>query len=247
MTGPRRLEGRVAVITGGASGIGRASAELFAGEGASVLAVDLPGSDFSFSSPAIRSLEKDVTDSDAPQRIVDEARRAFGKLDILFNNAGISERGDLTDITDAFWDRMIEVNLRAGFRLIQAAVPMLQASGVGRVISTASVAAIRSGLGLGAYSASKAGLVGMMRTFALELGPSQVTANCLLPGPILSKMTQAFLGDPEYERQWAVRSPLGRTGMPIDVARVALFLASDDSGYMTGQCLVVDGGISTVA
>jgi 3-oxoacyl-[acyl-carrier protein] reductase len=175
------------------------------------------------------------------------AQSDFGRLDIVYNNAGISERGDLVDITDAFWDRMLTVNLRAGFRLIQAAVPLLKQSPAGRVISTASVAAERSGVGLGAYSASKAGLVGMMRTFALELGVYGVTANCILPGPIMSKMTRAFLEQPDYAKAWSDRAPLGRIGQPIDVARVALFLASDDAGYMTGQSLIVDGGISSVS
>ncbi|HEX4181675.1 MAG TPA: SDR family NAD(P)-dependent oxidoreductase [Caulobacteraceae bacterium] len=242
-----RLEGRVAVITGGASGIGRAAAELFASEGGRVLAVDMPGSDLSFADPTIRGFEKDVTDEDAPAAIMAAAQSDFGRLDIVYNNAGISERGDLVDITDAFWDRMLIVNLRAGFRLIQAAVPLLKQSPAGRVISTASVAAERSGVGLGAYSASKAGLVGMMRTFALELGVYGVTANCILPGPIMSKMTRAFLEQPDYAKAWSDRAPLGRIGQPIDVARVALFLASDDAGYMTGQSLIVDGGISSVS
>jgi 3-oxoacyl-[acyl-carrier protein] reductase len=239
-----RLKDRVAVITGAASGIGRATSELFAAEGARVLAVDLPGSNFGFDSADIEPFEADVAADDAPGRIVKAAVDRFGGIDILFNNAGISDRGGLMEIDDAFWDRMLDINLRAGFRLIQAAVPALKASKAGRIISTASVAAIRSGPGLGAYSASKAGLVGLTRSFAYELGEAGITANCILPGATLTKMTQRTLGNPAYADEQASRTALKRIGAPIDIARVALFLASDDSGYVTGQSIAVDGGMS---
>jgi NAD(P)-dependent dehydrogenase (short-subunit alcohol dehydrogenase family) len=242
MTG--RLEGRKAVITGGASGIGRAASELFAQEGAKVLAVDLAGSDLTFKADAVRGFEADVAAADAPARIMAAAASELGGLDILFNNAGVSDRGALTEIDDAFWDRTLDINLRAGFRLIQAAVPLLTASSCGRIISTASVAAIRSGPGLGAYSASKAGLVGLTRSFAYELGVHGVTANCILPGATLTKMTQRTLGVAAYAEEQASRTALKRIGAPIDIARVALFLASDDSAYVTGQSIAVDGGMS---
>jgi len=239
-----RLQGRAAVVTGGASGIGRATSELFAEEGARVLAVDLPGSDFAFGSDAILPFEADVSAEDAPARIVAAASEMLGGLDVLFNNAGISDRGGLTEIDDAFWDRMLDINLRAGFRLIRAAVPLLKASKAPRIISTSSVAAIRSGPGLGAYSASKAGLVGLTRSFAYELGEHGVTANCILPGATLTKMTQRTLGVASYADDQASRTALKRIGAPIDIARVALFLASDDSGYVTGQSIAVDGGMT---
>jgi NAD(P)-dependent dehydrogenase (short-subunit alcohol dehydrogenase family) len=239
-----RLQGRAAIVTGAASGIGRATSELFAQEGARVIAVDLPGSDLSFDSAAVFPLFADVTAEDAPARMIAAAEAEFGQLDIVHNNAGISDRGALTEISDAFWDRTIDVNLRSGFRLIQAATPLLKSSAAGRIISTASVAAIRSGMGLGAYAASKAGVVAMTMGFALELGGSGVTANCILPGPILTTMTKATLGQPTYAAEWAKRCPLGRIGAPLDIARVALFLASDDCAYVTGQSIVVDGGIS---
>jgi NAD(P)-dependent dehydrogenase (short-subunit alcohol dehydrogenase family) len=234
-------------VTGAASGIGRAASELFAEEGAFVLGVDIEKDELSFSSPSIAAFAMDVCAQDAPRQIVDAALSRFSEIDIVFSNAGSSERGGLMEISEEFWKRMLDVNLYAGFRLIRAAVPALKRSRAGRVIATASVAAVRScSEGLGAYAASKAGLVGLVRNYALELGPFGITANCILPGPIMSKMTRPFLEQPEYAAAWANRAPLGRIGQPTDVARVALFLASDDSGYVTGQSIIVDGGISSV-
>lgn len=241
-----RLKGRVAIVTGAASGIGRAASELFAEEGAFVLGVDVEKDELNFSSPSIAPFAMSVSADDAPSQIVEAVLSRFSAIDIVFNNAGISPRGTLLEITEDFWKEMLDVNLYAGFRLIRAAAPALKKSKAGRVIATASVAAVRAGEGLGAYSASKAGLVGLVRTYALELGPFGITANCILPGPIMSKMTRPFLEQPDYAAVFANRAPLRRIGQPIDVARVALFLASDDSAYVTGQSIIVDGGISSV-
>ena len=239
-----RLKDRAAIVTGAASGIGRASAELFAGEGARVLAVDRPGTNLSFDNPAIEALACDITGDDAPGTIIDRALAAFGRLDILYNNAGIGAAANVADMTDEQWDRVQSVNLRAAFRLSRQAIPALVQSPAGRIISTASVMALETDYGLASYCASKAGILGLTRTLALELGKQGVTANAVLPGAIQTGMTAAGFANPKAAETWAKKSVLRRLGQPIDVARVALFLASDDAGFVTGQAIAADGGMT---
>lgn len=238
-----RLQGRRAIVTGAASGIGRASAELFASEGAQVLAVDRPGANLTFDNPAIETLGQDISEDAAPAAIVGRAVEAFGGLDIVYNNAGVSGSAPVGETSDEAFDRQIAVNLRAAFRISRQAVPHLVKSGVGRLIFTASIMARHTDNGLVAYSASKAGVVGMMRTFALELGRRGVTANAILPGAIATGMTAASFEHDEIAALWAKKAALKRLGQPIDIARAALFLASDDGGFVTGQALGVDGGL----
>lgn len=239
-----RLQGRAAIVTGAASGIGRASAELFAAEGARVLAVDRPGTNLEFEAETITPLEADLAGERAPGAIVEAAVGAFGGLDILFSNAGIGANALVAQMTDEAWDRVQDVNLRAGFRLAREAIPHLIASPHGRIIATASVMANGADYGLGAYCASKAGVVGLVHTLALELGKHGVTANAILPGAIRTGMTAASFANPEIADVWARKSVLRRLGEPIDVARVALFLASDDAAFVTGQAIAADGGMT---
>jgi NAD(P)-dependent dehydrogenase (short-subunit alcohol dehydrogenase family) len=239
-----RLAERVAIVTGAASGIGRASAQLFAAEGAKVLAVDRPGSDLEFAGEGVESFEADVAEAASPEAIVEAALERFGKLDILFNNAGIGANALAAETTDEAWDRVQAVNLRAVFRLSRAAIPHLIASPAGRIVNTASVMAQGTDYGLAAYCASKAGVLGLTRTLALELGKHGITANAILPGAIRTGMTAASFARPEVAEVWAKKSVLRRLGEPIDVARVALFLASDDGGFVTGQAIAADGGMT---
>ena len=239
-----RLTDRVAIVTGGASGIGRASAALFAGEGAKVLVVDRPGADLAFEDAAIKTLAVDLADASAPSAIIARVIEAFGKLDILFNNAGVGGGGLAADMTDEAWDHVQAVNLRAVFRLSREAIPYLVASPCGRIINTASVMAQGTDWGLAAYCASKAGVVGLTRSLALELGRHGVTANAVMPGAIFTGMTAANFANPAIAEVWAKKSVLKRLGQPIDVARVALFLASDDGGFVTGQAIAADGGLT---
>ena len=238
-----RLQGRVAIVTGAASGIGRASADLFADEGARVLAVDRPQSDLVFNNDKIETLACDVTAPDAPDRIVGKALETFGALDILFNNAGVGAAAPAAEMSDDLWDHVNDVNLKAVFRLTRAAIPHLAKSGAGRIVNTASVMAEGVDYGLSAYCASKAGVVGPTRTLALELGKHGITANAILPGAIHTGMTGASFANPDIAAVWAKKSPLKRLGQPIDVARLALFLASDESGFVTGQSIAADGGM----
>ncbi len=239
-----RLTGRAAIVTGAASGIGRASALLFASEGARVLAVDRPGSDLAFEDKTIETLGADLTAADAPVQVIGRALEAFGQLDILYNNAGVASNALAAQMTDEAWDRTQDVNLKAVFRMCREAIPHLVKSPAGRVISTASVMANGTDYGLAAYCASKAGVLGLMRTLALELGKYGITANAVLPGAIRTGMTAASFAEPAIAEVWARKSVLRRLGEPIDVARVALFLASDDGGFVTGQAIAADGGMT---
>ena len=236
-----RLKDRSAIITGAASGIGHATAELFASEGAQVLAVDLPGVACTFSNGSIIRFEADVAADDTPARLVEAASAHFGGVDILFNNAAIERRLAFTETTDDVWDEVFDITLRSGFRIARALVPHLERSRAGRIISTSSMAALRALPGQAAYAAAKAGLIALTRAMALELGPLGITANVILPGPIVTGITRSMSA--ESAAAWTARAPLRRLGDPDDVARVAMFFASSDSDYVTGQALAVDGGI----
>jgi NAD(P)-dependent dehydrogenase (short-subunit alcohol dehydrogenase family) len=242
-----RLSGRTAIVTGAASGIGQATARLFAAEGAGVLAVDMPGKGLAAThadAQSIVSLELDITVSEAPARIVEAAIARFGALDIVMNNAGISGREFVEEMKRETWDRVLAVNLTAPFLICQHAIPHLKKSKAGRIINVASVMAEGTDLGLAAYCASKAGVAGLTRTLALELGKFGITANYLLPGAIRTGMTTPLWdARPDVAEIWAKKSPLRRLGEPLDLARGALFLASDDGGFVTGHGLHVDGGL----
>ncbi|MGE0420970.1 MAG: SDR family NAD(P)-dependent oxidoreductase [Reyranellaceae bacterium] len=246
-----RLKGKVAIITGAASGIGAASAKLFAEEGAQVLAVDRPGSAIDSvhaGDASIVPLACDVTDDDAPGRIVEAALARFGGIDILFNNAGVSGRHFAEEMTDEQWDRVMDVNVRAMFRICRAAIPHLRQradeKGRARIINTASVMAFDTDYGLSAYCASKAGVAGLTHTLALELGKFRITANYILPGAVYTGMTKGNFDNPEIAAIWAKKAALRRLGQPIDLARGALLLACDDADFITGHGLVVDGGLT---
>jgi len=239
-----RLKDRAAIVTGAASGIGKATAQLFAEEGAKVLAVDLPDKGLASSHANVATFEKSVGDMDAADKIVGEAVKRFGKLDILMNNAGVSSSTRIEAMTEEIWQREININLSAQMRLCQKALPHLKESPAGRIVNVASVMAEGTDYGLSAYCASKAGVAGLTRTLALELGKFGITANYLEPGAIKTGMTSGLWdARPDIAEIWAKKSALRRLGQPIDLARAALFLASDDGGFVTGHGLVVDGGL----
>ena len=236
-----RLGGKVAIITGAASGIGLAAADLFRREGATVIGADIAAGD--------DLVAADAGSEDDVRKLVDNAVWAHGGLDIFFANAGIS--GGLASIleqTAADWAEILRVDLIGPFLAIKHAAPALKARGGGSIICTASVAGLRSGAGGAAYSAAKAGVISLVQTAAQQLSGSNIRVNAICPGLIETGMTEVIYRTAR-EKGVADRigelNPLKRGGEPIEIANAALFLASDESSYVNGQALVVDGGLSS--
>lgn len=228
-----RLNGRVAVVTGGASGIGAQTAARLVADGAEVLRVDQKGD---------ADLLLDVTSDSASKEILDAVKSRFGKLDIIVTCAGISKFLPLEDTSDHVWDNNLAVNLTAVFRLVRDAAPLLKESQAGRVVTIGSVMSEFAGSGLAAYTASKHGLLGLSRALATELGGHGITVNCVQPGAIETPMTAPAFNDmPEYKTFWSEKAPLGRLGQPQDIADVIAFLVSDDARFMSGHGIYVDG------
>ncbi len=242
-----RLEGRVAIVTGAASGIGSATAALFAEEGASVLAVDLPGTRLARTHrnrERVATLEADVAAEGSAVRIIGEAVSRFGGLDIMMNNAGVASNALAEVLPVEEWDRVFSVNVRAMFLLCQAAIPALKRRKRGRLINVASVMARRTDYGLAAYTSAKHAVAGLTKTLALELGKFGITANYIEPGAIYTGMTRQTFDQPHIREAWEKKAAVRRLGQPADIARGALFLASDDSSFVTGHGLVIDGGLT---
>ena len=242
------LAGRRVLVTGAADGIGRATAESFLAAGAAVMAVDARAEGLvSLAARGMSTLVQDVSAADAPARI--EAMIADGGgLDVLVNNAGICPVSQLEDTTDETWDRVLDVDLRAMFRLCRMAIPWLRRSQAGRIINIASISALLANEGMGAYTAAKHGVAGLSKSLAAELGRDGITVNYLIPGAIVTGITrEAVANDPAFRDFWIARSAVGRWGEPQDIAHAILFLAAPESSFITGHGLVVDGGASVKA
>ncbi len=241
-----KLLGLKALVTGANEGIGEAIARVFAQQQAQVLAVDLPDTGIADKYRNVNGIEGsefDVARQDAPDQFAEHVESVLGGLDILVNNAGVCVRADADDTSDAQWDSVFAVNSRAAFRLSKAALPWLKKSPAGRVINVGSVMSELGAPGRAAYSASKHALHGLTKTLASEWGVFGITVNTLLPGAIMTNMTrEVFREDKDYRDYWIKKSAARRLGEPLDVARVALFLASDDAVFVSGQGITVDGG-----
>jgi NAD(P)-dependent dehydrogenase (short-subunit alcohol dehydrogenase family) len=242
---PGKLAGKVAIVTGGGSGIGRAIVDVYAANGARVLAVDLPGRDWQAhfrGNTAVVCLEQDVTTKDAPANIVNACIAAFGGLDILVNNAGIAIGAQFEDTTDEQWDRILGINVTAIFRVSKAAVPHLRARGGGRIINLGSIMSNTAGPSLAAYGTTKHAVAGLSKGMAVDLGKYRITVNYLQPGSIWTALSAPFMDDPEFRKYWENKAPMGRIGDPEDVAAAALFLATDEAKFVSGAGIAVDGG-----
>lgn len=244
------LTGKKALVTGATRGIGRAIAMRFAAEGADVA--------FTYRSQhdAARSLvteieamgvkamafASDAASFEDAHKIIEELKTAFGQIDILVNNAGITKDGLMMRMSEAQWDEVISTNLKSAFNFIHACTPIMARQRCGSIINMSSVVGISGNAGQCNYSASKAGLIGLSKSIAKEMGPRGIRVNCIAPGFIATDMTEAL---PENVRQeWEKQIPLRRGGVPEDVANVALFLASDLSSYVTGQVISCCGGMN---
>jgi 3-oxoacyl-[acyl-carrier protein] reductase len=247
-----RLTDRVAVVTGAAAGIGLAIARRFAVEGARLFIVDRAGDRLRFaereiseSQADVAALSLDLTEQDAPDRVVDGCLKCFGRLDILVNNAGIGGSQPVGELAEEDWRRMIDTNLTAVFRLSKRALSALSRDGAGRIINISSVFGLVGFRGSSSYAAAKAGVIALTRSMAVDYAKDRITVNAIAPGLILTEMSQRNLDTKPWFRQVMYdATPLRRMGQPDDIAGAALFLASDDASFVTGHVLAVDGGWS---
>lgn len=236
----RDVSGRKAIVTGAASGIGAAAVARLTADGVAVLAVDVTGDCLK----GTHTLIADLGDAAAFAAIAEAAQAKLGGLDILINNAGVCPVGSFDEMTEAMWDHALSINVTAAMKLTRAVLPMLRASSAARVINTGSILSRYGDAGLVAYATSKHAILGLTRALAAELGPQGITVNCVQPGAISTGMTKPmFETNPESLAYYAGRSVLGRIGQPEDIADVMAFLASDDSRFITGQGILVDGGV----
>ncbi len=249
----KQLEGKCAIITGGASGIGRATVELFTEQGAAVVIADINSAHGQKLADEINAnggeaifIQCDVTQAADCQNTVQAAVDNFGRLDILFNNAGVIRRSDVPGTTEEEWDLVMAVNTKSVFLMSKYAIPVMAEAGGGAIINSGSGWGLKGGSKAVSYCASKAAVVNMTRAMAIDHGGQNIRVNCVCPGdtdtPMLRGEAQQLVQDELDFMTEAAERPLGRYGEPMEVAQAVLFLASEASSYVTGTALVVDGG-----
>jgi NAD(P)-dependent dehydrogenase (short-subunit alcohol dehydrogenase family) len=246
----RRLEDKVALVTGGGAGIGRAVAETFAREGAHVVIADLDGEAAREVAEAIiksngsaRAQVADVSSTDDVKALMEAIGAAFGRLDVLVNNAGVGERADFRNLDDEAWDRVWQVNLDGTVRCAREAFPLLKASGKAAIINLSSVMATKHTRQMSVYSATKGAVAALSRSLAVEYAPYGIRVNHLCPGYVETALIGRYTANPAIRKALLGQTPLRRFGTPQDIANAALFLASDEAAYITGAGLHVDGGM----
>jgi NAD(P)-dependent dehydrogenase (short-subunit alcohol dehydrogenase family) len=248
----RRFAGRGILVTGGGSGIGRAAALLFAREGGRVVVVDQDEGEAQATAKSIReaggealAIGADVSREADCRGMVERALAAHGRLRVAFNNAGVGASGfAVADEEEVSWSRLIDVNLKGIFLAMKYEIPAMVGAGGGAIVNTASVAGLVGERGIGAYSASKHGVVGITRTAALDYIGQGVRINAVCPGATRTRMLANWFQDPKVEQFILSRHPIGRIAEPEEIARAVLFLASDDASFVVGQALAVDGGLT---
>jgi len=236
-----RLEGKVAIITGGARGLGQAMAEEFAKEGAKVIACDMES--LAYHNASVEGYKLNVTDGQACKVLAEYVKEKYGKVDILVNNAGITRDALTRKMTDEQWDLVIDVNLKGVYNLTRYIGPMMQVDGKGSIINISSIVGEYGNIGQANYAATKAGVIGMTKTWAKEFAMkgAQVRVNAISPGYVMTDIVKTV--PQELLATFAKQTMLGRLGEPADIAKAALFLASEDSSYITGHTLSVNGGM----
>ena len=241
------LEGKTALITGAARGIGKAIALKYASEGANIAFTDLEVNldtekEIAALGVKAKSYSANAADFAQTEEVVKAVKEEFGSIDILVNNAGITKDGLMLRMTEQQWDAVIAVNLKSAFNFIHACVPVMMRQRGGSIINMASVVGVHGNAGQANYAASKAGLIALAKSIAQEMGPKGIRANAIAPGFIETAMTAAL--PDEVREQWKQKIPLRRGGQVEDIANVATFLASDLSSYVSGQVIQVDGGMN---
>ena len=251
-----RLKDKVCIITGGASGMGKVASQLFAKEGAKVVATDVQESAGKETVEAIKAqggqalfVRADVSQEKDCERMVKEAVRAFGGVDVLYNNAGIFPQDDhsVIDTSEEVWRKVLAINLQGVAACCKFAIPEMIKRGKGSVINIASfVALVGCSVPQDAYTASKGAVIALTKSLAVQFGPKQIRANAICPGPIETPLlTKWLLANPAEKNKRLVRIPMGRFGKPEDIVYLAMYLASDESSWTNGAAIVVDGGITS--
>ena len=254
-TTTRRLEGKVAIVTGAGSGIGRAAAKLFAANGANVVVADIQTDRAievarEISTERAHAVTVDVGSEQSVDAMAAKAAEHFGGIDILYNNAGINSSGAVNDATLEDWDRCFAVNVTGTFLCSRAVVPHLERRGGGSIVNQGSVAALVAIRRFAAYCAAKGAVVALTRSMAIDLAPLHIRVNCLCPGTVYTPLMEPMLrerGGGDLERGLSLtieKYPIGRLGNPEDIAATALFLVSDDAAFVTGAAYTVDGGMT---
>jgi NAD(P)-dependent dehydrogenase (short-subunit alcohol dehydrogenase family) len=249
-----RLDGKVALITGAGSGMGRCAAELFAAQGARIVVADYDEAGGAQTVASVTGaggeatfVRADVSSASDCDAMVQHAMATFGGLHVLYNNAGVfpNDDGGVLDTPEATWERVMDINLKGVWLGCRSGIPALLASGGGSIINVASfVAWVGAATAQIAYTTSKGGVLSMTREMAVEYGRQGIRANALCPGPIETPLLAELMSDPARRARRLVHIPMGRLGQAEELAKAALFLASDDSSFMTGASLIVDGGIT---
>jgi len=248
-----KLDGRVAIVTAGGAGIGAATARRFVQEGASVVIADLSGKRAEEVTAGIKAsggkavcIKMDAADPEGVQATIKLALDTYGRLDIMFNNAGLAEIAPLDEFSLESWNRVLAVTLTSTFLGMKYCLPIMRKQGKGAIINTASISGIRGDYGLSSYNAAKAGVINLTRSAALENAKHNIRVNCVCPGAINTRVAQILAKEraDEFRRLQGEAHPIGRMGEPEEIANTVLFLASDEASFITGAAIVVDGGIT---